>query len=263
MRTIVPTPAAAVGYNLRTFGPELIFGENWFACNFWLNPPPGALIASQNEDGSLIVTGQHHYGISTATRNPGAPATWKGAAFGGGAYIEALIAFQTQAQAKQPWPGFWGHDIESLCPLAGKGIEHDYMEADGGSAAAYGCGMHDWWDVLGSQNQTNTTFAANPTTPEVMTSGLFNRFGWLWVPAKAGVRGSGYVQFYFNGRLQRTQAWDPYVANQPTPTVLGASAGNVTDVRHHMPMFSCGIDCPITVKSMSVWQASDAGNLRQ
>src|ERR1017187_9528517 len=77
----------------------------------------------------------------------------------------------------------------------------------------------------------------------------------------------GYLKFYFDGvqTASPTFYWNYYdPASPPTPgPVNGSSAMSVMDQRHMALILGTGTDQPMTVHSVSVWQASSADNLTQ
>lgn len=271
----VPSPARAAGYTLRTFGPFVNYGGNWFDHTFYQPEQGGAVLATQNEDGSAYVTGLGTYGITTA-KHTGA-GTWTGVAFGGGMYIEIVCRFTAQATAVSPWASLSMYAIEDLATNSitpanqwpgqaanyGQGIEIDVFEANANGLTAYGNGAHSWYGPLGvGRPDVHTSFSAQPTAPSSLNNTEDVHYGFLWVPAAAGA-GSGTLSWYFNGQLRATQVYDPYNAAFAPPPVLGSSAFSVLDIRHVVPVIGTNSTLPMLVKSVSIWQKSDAGNIRQ
>lgn len=104
-----PPQAAAAGYNLLTFGPNVTLGQNWFPFNFLGVSTPGPAI--QNPDGSVTLTGEttgFNADICTTHRVGG---TWAGWAMGGGGYIEFVLKFTpTLGPSTFPFPAWWALD---------------------------------------------------------------------------------------------------------------------------------------------------------
>jgi hypothetical protein len=73
----------------------------------------------------------------------------------------------------------------------------------------------------------------------------------------------GYQKFYFDGvQVGTTLFWDQWSSSNPPPPVQGSSAYSVLDTRHVAFIFGIGNPArPVTVYSLSVWQASSANNL--
>src|SRR6202035_2206725 len=51
-----PAPAAAVGYNKETFGPNVTVGENWFPFGYF-GVDTASIGYTQNSDGSVTIVG--------------------------------------------------------------------------------------------------------------------------------------------------------------------------------------------------------------
>ena len=97
MANTPPAPAAAVGYNIETFGPSVTIGSNWEPFNFD-GANPSAANVTQNADGSVTIAGgadTFNAQLSTASMitNGTANGQWQGAAFGGGLYVQATTSF--------------------------------------------------------------------------------------------------------------------------------------------------------------------------
>jgi hypothetical protein len=89
--------------------------------------------------------------------------------------------------------------------------------------------------------------------------GATNKYGALYVPATATTK--GYMQAYFNGTAVGNRVeWVEYSATETLPPTLGTTAFNIFDVRQLAILFGAGINTPMTVYSLTVWQASAAKN---
>jgi len=90
-----------------------------------------------------------------------------------------------------------------------------------------------------------------------------HRYGCLWVPATPTTQ--GYLKFYFDGvqTASPTFYWNYYDPSAPPvpPPVNGSTAMSVMDQRHMALILGTGTDQPMTVHSVTVWQASAAHNL--
>ncbi len=122
-----PAIAAAVGYSQNTLstlafaasnvdvGGTFAPGFQWYLFNFFRSSPTPANIAI-NSNGSIAVgQGGNNYNatISSAAQTRGSPG-FVGTAFGGGAYIEAVIRFNAQSFAiTNGFPAFWANALES------------------------------------------------------------------------------------------------------------------------------------------------------
>jgi hypothetical protein len=281
-----------VGYNVRTFGPQItlgttastttsypqfIKGANWVPYTFtgtsWTH-----IGVVQNSDGSITLNGAGEAfgnGVTTAPAgNPGANAPWTGIAFGGGGYFEAVMAFTGPAS-------FWANDIETMNgvsigtgpnPWPGQGsgygdwIETDFAEFD--STGVYGFAVHNWYGQVGSNDNTSTTGSGSPVTVPGADYTKPNKYGFLWVPATSSSQ--GYAKFYFNEtQVGNTITWDPYsstLSPAPAQNSAGAGGGNaysVLDTLHLALILGGSSGSTNTIYSVSVWQKSASHNLSQ
>jgi hypothetical protein len=273
----VPAPALAVGYTTRTAGPGVIVGTDlydftWFS---YANPPGSN---AQNGDGSLTMIGDYASNAGVATAYPSTvgspPHGWKGKAFGGGAYVEAVIKFPAfTGPVTTGWPSFWAMNIEGMTagpwndwpgqPTGyGHRVEIDGMEFDFTHINQYGV---NGWDQWGAPYQTQQSLSVGPSgSPITVTADMsqYQKYAWLWVPATSTTR--GYINWYFNDALVYTYSWDQYNPANPPPPILNTSAMSVLDIYHMVPILgNSNTSISMTVLSMSVWQASTAGNLTQ
>jgi hypothetical protein len=139
-----------------------------------------------------------------------------------------------------------------------------------------------------SANSTDSTYAMTlhdwagppPYPPQVGSSSLptfgqlsigatsfeaRNKYGALYVPATATT--SGYMQAYFNGvAVGNPVQWVEYNPMEALPPTLGTAANpagtafNILDVRQLAFLFGTGTNNPMTIWSLTVWQASAAKN---
>jgi hypothetical protein len=285
-----PGPAAAVGYNMLTFGPQIklgttpspttsypqfINGANWVPYTFtgtsWTN-----IGVVQNGDGSVTLDGSGEAfgnGITTAVAgNPGANALWKGIAFGGGGYFEAVMAFTGPAS-------FWANDIETMNGVSigagpnpwpgqaagyGDWMECDFAEFD--TTNVYGFALHNWYAQVGSNANTSSVGSGSPVTVPGADYTKPNKYGFLWVPATD--TSQGYAKFFFNDhQVGHTMTWnkyDPSLAPAPQDNGTGgSSAYSVLDKLHLTPILGGSSGSKNTIYSVSVWQASTKNNLSQ
>lgn len=287
-----PDAAVAVGYThetLASFRPNSVdlgdtrkSGFDWYLFRFFGGHAKSANVVV-NADGSVTLNGDvtgPNGEISTAAPAQNR-AKFVGVAFGGGAYIEAAIKFDTAAaSARQSpgWPSFWALSLEHAAtgaeqwpgkpPGYRRFMELDIFEYDiKDGANYYGANMHDWYGVYNrtcpghafcdaGRDYSDVKTAVNPGTD----LGRYHTYGVLWVPAKAA--SSGYAQFYFDRKP---------VGNKVTWQQMPAGAGepkgqpwkfDVLDRQHLALILGTGVGKPMTVGSVDVWQASDSQNLR-
>jgi hypothetical protein len=137
--------------------------------------------------------------------------------------------------------------------------EVDFMEYNN-SEYTIENNIGNWTDFFGSTSNpygiVPVSGSTNFAEPHV--------YGCLWVPATPSTQ--GYLKFYMDGvQTSQTFYWDYYdLASPPAPTpVNGSTAMSVMDLRHLMLILGTGTDQPMTVQSVSVWQASSANNITQ
>jgi len=268
----IPPAALAVGYLTQTFGPAVTLGTNWYNMNFFQPPTP----ATQNSDGTVSIS--NYESISTAMRDTSMPHKWRGMAFGGGAYFEAVLHFANADDSTlKSWPAFWGSDIENFSQNAvtaltqwsgqpqgfGNWIETDFFEFDRQSATEYGIQIHNWYGYHDHQQVQDVRAYSQP----VKVANGFNwsdshKYGYLWVPATAATK--GYAMAFLDGvQMGPTIYWDQYDPQAPPPPKVGTTAFSVLDSRHLVLVLNTGTHNPMTVESVTVWQASNSENLTQ
>jgi hypothetical protein len=271
--TGVPAPAAAVGYNTRTFGPAVTVGSSWQKFNFYGVDPAKVNVVTQNGDGSVTINGSaNDYGaaLSTASVSGVAGGKFRGIAFGGGGYFEATMSFDGPAS-------FWANDIETMNGASvgagpnqwlrqakgyGDWIEVDMAEFD--TAGVYGFAIHNWFYLVGSGKDTNTgPISGSPVFPAGADYTKPNKYGFLWMPATT--TSQGYAKFYFNSvQVGNTITWKKYdPAAEPAPSVRKGTAFSVLDTLHLALILGSGNSTSNTVYFVQVWQDSSANNIVQ
>jgi hypothetical protein len=283
----IPEPAAAVGYGTLTFGPNVTLNGNWQPFEFYGTGAQPAGYATQNADGSLFLSGTGHTsgnGVSTALHTHTGN-KWTGIAFGGGGYFEAVLSFT--GQGKGPYlnggPAFWALDIEHTSqgpykvswpgmPPDAAGhpyddyFEVDFMEYDAGTYA-FQNGIGNWYGYPPTKSTSNPYEAVGNSAGSVIVSSdtdfsQYHKYGCLWVPATPSTQ--GYLKFYFDGvQVGQTFYWNYNNPNNPfpPPPVNNSTAMSGMDERHLFLILGTGTSQPMTVQSVTVWQASAANNL--
>ena len=272
----IPAIAFNAGYLTRTFGKNVTLGVNLFDFNFFSNTnPAGSTI--QNSDGSFTCTGVdgngYNAGVCSARHNSTLLNNWQGIAFGGGAYITAVLKFPafTGSVAGAGWPSFWSDPIQGLASVPAfvqwqgqaTGYQHscetDFMEFDAGVINKYGISGHDWFGFSGSITGVSTAF------PAVSTSADFSRYqtyAFLWIPATATTKGS--LTWFFNGLSVGSLTYNKIDPTAPPPPASGTTAMSIIDIRHLCLIFgSSNPLLPMTVQSCEVWQKDSSMNLVQ
>ncbi len=240
-----------------------------------------------NADGSVTLdknsgTGNSYgAGLSTAHYNAGnPPANFNGVAFGGGGYFEAELLFTPVLTGTLPtWPAFWSLTAEQSALGTGAfsaqwpgqaagylhSVEVDFFEYDAFLTTKYGIAMHDDYGFNGSQSTVNPS-TGSPVSVGAANFSQFHKFGYLWIPATASTNGTG--QYFFDGvQVGNTITWSQNNDAGLSPPPSGTQIGSVLDNRHLMLIIGNSSVDPVAmqmvVKSVSVWQVSDANNLHQ
>jgi hypothetical protein len=289
--TAAPPMAAAAGYRTETlattsfskanvdFGLTKKSGFQWYFFNFY-GVVPSSSLAKLNSDGSVSVASlSNYYGnyLTSATQTPAAP-FYRGTAFGGGGYFEATLSWnQAAVKTSTGWPAWWSMSLEHLAGLTSEQwpgqakwyshfAEPDFFEADTG-AGSYGGTLHDWYGLYGAQPCPNYCNVQSPWSviQRVLPAGTsvsqYHRYGMLWVPATATKPGS--YTFYFDGApIGKTTTYTKYTNQAPVPTASTPWTFGIVDQQHLVLILSSGSSTPLNVKSVQVWQASTAGNMK-
>jgi predicted esterase len=277
--------------------PEFTGSVNWVPFTFYGTTWKGIGYVT-NADGSITLDGTgegtNGYGLSTAASgNPNLTTnrlTFTGTAFGGGFYAEAVMKSNGTPMA------FWANDIETMngasvnagpYPWPGQASGYgDWTETDiaefdcpngqvvpcTGGAAPYGIAVHNWYGPIGGPNVSTNYNKVNQFLSPLPDFTQYHRYGALWVPATASAQ--GYMAYYFDGTLVSKATWnqyDPTAAPPPVATLQNNStspqtwgnstAFSVMDKQHLALIVSGYPQSTTTIQSVTVWQASTAGNL--
>jgi hypothetical protein len=289
-----PSYASAAGYTVNTFSSftsqsiDLTnsgrSGFQWYPWNFFgLRAQTEKIVV--NSDGSVTLNGDTTTtnGELATAMSANNSAKFVGTAFGGGGYIEASIMFDPATVAaanSKGWPSFWAMSLEHVSTQSeqwkGKSqgylhfIEVDIFEYDMLPSKLgqnyYGATMHDWY---GNYKQTCAPAAlcrASRPISEVRTMvpaatdfRQYHRYGFLWVPATA--THPGYAQYYFDGNaVGPALNWTKYTDQPAIPDGQPWQYG-VIDKQHLVLILGTGLNEPMTIRSVNVWQSSSSQNL--
>jgi hypothetical protein len=260
---------------LRTYGPGFgsMFTYNWFGST--------ADTVFTNADGSITINSTTGTGsnaaIASAKVNTGAPLHFNGVAFGGGAYFEAefrMSPISTQSLGIDT-PAWWSFDVEHAIendaimntqwPGQATGyddwIEPDFLEYNTGSTTKFGSALHNWYGITGSGLQVNGSLGS-PITVSVDMS-QFHRYGFLWIPATS--TSSGTETMYVDGvQVGGTATWALKNYALGGPPATGTQIAAVLDLRHLLIILGNSSNkAQMVVRSVNVWQKTDANNLHQ
>lgn len=292
----VPAPARQAGYGVRTFGPKPTLIErsrrapgeaDLFSWQF-VNEGSGGRV-ELNHDGSITLRGGGSAANAdlASARSGSAPRTFEGIAFGGGGYFEAVLKFDGwQGQSRNEkstaggWPSFWSMAVEHLAqtgedrvPGMPEGyenfIEMDFMEYNiehdehndhvysGSIINAYGI----WAKTCSDKPSPQYCSIQNPyptkirqLRPDVDFS-QYHAYGALWVPATQV--SDGYIQWFFDDEPVGMKVPWKALSN---PALMPPTPFGVGDHQHVVVILGTGERYPMTVRSVSVWQHSNAGN---
>jgi len=289
-----PSYASAVGYTVNTFSSftnqsiDLTnsgrSGFQWYPWNFFGSHARTANIVV-NADGSVTLNGDTtgpNGEIATATPANNS-AKFVGIAFGGGAYIEASIMFDPATVAaanSKGWPAFWSMALEHVATQSqhwtGKPagylhfIEADFLEYDmlpsNLGQNYFGTSMRDWYGIYKTSCAPEALCDASRPYSEVKTMvpantdfRQYHRYGFLWVPATAAH--AGYAEYFFDGnQVGNTINWSQFTDQPAIPNGQPWQYG-VIDKQHLVLILGTGVNEPMTVKSVNVWQSSNSQNL--
>jgi hypothetical protein len=286
----IPTAAANAGYRMETLASDsfssksvdlnLSYGRGfqWYYFNYFGATPTSAL-TTFNADGSVTVAstlpnpGINGAWLASAGQIAGSPG-YRGTAYGGGGYFEATFAFNSAAvNLSQGWPMWWSMSLEHM---VGRGqqwpgqrpsyehfVEPDFFEYDLGQTKSYGGAVHDWYGVY---NQTCTSYCNyyNPNfyrpVPNTTDFNAYHRYGLLWKPATAFVKGS--LTYYFDGvQTGPTYYYSKFTNQSPVPNGNTPWTYGVIDGQHLVLFIGTCPPVPMQIKSVQVWQASSVNNV--
>lgn len=290
----VPPQAAAAKYKVLTFSSAFTAdqvdiantsksGFKWYPYKFFgAHTTLSSISLDQNETVTLLgdVTGPNGE-LATASWT-GIPGGFVGTAFGGGGYFEATFKFDPQDVIRNDfsgWPSWWSMSIEHMANLDArqwpgqqKGYEHfieaDFFEYDLKDYAIrnklnyFGGALHDWFGHSSEPYKNvplpHTVFIREVPIDTDFTQ--YHRYGFLWVPAAA--TRDGYAEHYFDGRrVGRRIAWKRYTNQAPPPKPPWLFS--IIDHNHLVLILGTGVNEPMTIRSVNVWQASDRYNIKR
>ena len=290
----VPPVAAQRGYDVNTFSSNFTGrtvdmnrtqnrGYKWYLFDLFGRKasPTGVRI---NSDGSATLLGDYTGAVGQlASMTPyHATNAWVGQAFGGGMYVEAVLAYNpaqvtaTHIGRRYPYPAFWSLPMEGNIFLGADhwpgqpagyvhNVELDFFEADYPTAPTrYGVGMHDWWGIKGITCPPGLCKVSPPppavTPPPAGTNFQhYHTYGLLWVPATATTK--GFIEAYFDGRKAYTYGWTHFTTQAPTPLGKTWAFGRL-DQQHMFFILGTGVGEAFNVKSVNVWQRNALSNLK-
>jgi hypothetical protein len=238
----VPAPAAAVGYNTRTLGPNITLGQPWIK-----DTRNGTTAnVTMNKDGSVTVAG----GGDTWNGQLETYVGGRGAAFGGGFYAQAtmsvpgptscLASFDHCGNETGPgnqWPSFWANST-------GNTIETDFVEIEDATPGQYQATVINW------TTKPQTGYGQTITAPAGDTLHGPHTYSFLWIPATA--TGNGSMTFYLDGQ----PVGDPITWTRSKLGLYGIIDGQQMVIR-----LGAGANSPATFSNVEVWQANSSQDI--
>jgi hypothetical protein len=292
-RAAPPAEAIQAGDTVNTFSSDftaqtvdmnrtLNRGYKWYLADMFSvrSNPAGVKI---NSDGSVTLLGDKTgaVGALMSIAPYRGTNTFVGTAFGGGAYIEAVMSYTpaqvtaTHTGAAYPYPAFWSLPMEgnviagaAQWPGQAAGYQHsvevDFFEADYPTAPTrYGVGLHDWWGIPGVTCPPGLCKVSPPppavkAPPAGTNFAQYHTYGFLWVPATSTTK--GFVEAFFDGTLAYSYSWSQYTNQPPTPAGQPWAFGRL-DTQHMFFILGTGVGETFNVKSVNVWQNNAASNM--
>lgn len=224
----VPAPAASVGYDKRTLGPELTLGRNWFPCDFY-SDPNGQHITQVSGGVLRFAGGSNGFNAHACTTKKDGT----GPTFGNGAYFEATLGWENVYSQNDGWPSWWANQI-GMMRGDGDGIELDFMEW--WSNTNFGTCVHHW-----SPNGGHVADGGSFDMAAGFNHAAQHKYGCLWVPATTGTQ--GYVEMFLDGRPLKRTSYSK-----------GVGDWAVTDTDAFALILGSNSNNPMTVTRAEVWQ---------
>ena len=290
-RAAIPAPAKAVGFRNLTFSSHFSkgsigvtkpfeAGKKWYIWSFFgQHANPATLHFNLDhtltlEGGPTGPNGQ----IATAAPSNNVKG-YVGEAFGGGAYIEATLAFQPENEVRQHFrghPSFWSMALEHLVDSKLHAdaltdlhkfknfVEVDIFEYDLLQylhvTNVYGGTAHDWYGNwkkscergFCSFNDLNISRWIPADTK--LTN--FHQYAVLWYPATA--TSQGYLQYYFDGKPVGNRVHWKKCGKNTSPKMAGYSPFCVLDSQHLVLILGTGRGEPMIIRDARVYQSSSA-----
>jgi len=271
-----------------TLNPSFQWFPAWFYYNSF-TPPLGMTFPTGSGVGTALINASGFASFAaphSGTQSPSTISGIVGEAFGGGGYFEATFQYEpSNTIHANGWPAWWGCAVEHLKsgsssnqsqywdfydtaysadPAFAHYAETDFFEDDIG-AGYYGGTMIDWygdwgisntyWNVQSPYVDKQLQYPANTiyTIP--------HKYGFLWIPGTTASNGS--ATFYFDGAPYSSQAisWNQYQGQAPYTNLVGNAPStpwsfSILDQQHIGLILNTGINEPMTITSVNVWQAN-------
>ncbi|MDD3182475.1 MAG: hypothetical protein PHD48_06720 [Alphaproteobacteria bacterium] len=273
-------------------------GLKWYLGKGFGWPATNRSSLSFDAEGGLVFLNQaeamHRRGSLNYSVGSASPAfrksntNWVGTAYGGGGYFEAEIKFdpgRVNVAGAQGFPSWWMEPIEHMRPPHTQWMEQSegyahFVEIDvfeyntfgKHESNTYSASLHEWYGVYGKTclpqfcqvtNYNGKTSYNNSIVrmPKNIDLNAYHKYGVLWVPATDGNKGS--LQYFFDGNPATSKIeWEKFKDEPPPPGEKPWTFG-IMDRLHYVLILGTGIEQPMTVRSVNVWQKSSAENWKQ
>ncbi|HEY0106822.1 MAG TPA: hypothetical protein VGB91_12120, partial [Rhizomicrobium sp.] len=178
-------------------------------------------------------------------------------------------------------PGFWSIALEAtMRPITsiwpGKApdyanfIEPDFFEYPPytGTLNYYWATLHAWSGVWNRTCPPGFCNVAPPGGWKVVNRNVppntdfneFHRYGFLWIPATS--HSDGRASWYFDGnRIGEDVTWKQHTDQPPDRNHWKEWSFGVLDKNHLVVIIGGGVNLPMVVKSVNVWQKSGDDNV--
>ena len=149
-------------------------------------------------------------------------------------------------------------------------MESDFFEYDtfASPRSSYVATLHDWYgqfhitcksqSFCDHRSLYSDGLAALPSTVDFTA---YHKYGFLWVPATPTTLGLG--QAYFDNQPMGQKFTWTYLQDTQPWTNSDSWKFGIYDKQHMVAILGSGINEPMTVKSLHVWQKSDGWNVRK
>ncbi len=291
-RTAIPGPAKMAGFTKLTFSSNFSkgsiavvkpfeSGKKWYIWSFFGQHANPAVLHFNRDRTLTLMGGPTGPNAQIATAAPvNNTKGYVGEAFGGGAYIEASLAFQPDNEIRRHFkghPSFWAMALEHLVhaklhvntlinlPKKFKHfVEVDIFEYDLFQylhvTNVYGGTAHDWYGIWKKSCTRGFCSFDDSNIKRWIPAGTkltnFHQYAILWRPAIAA--GQGYLQYYFDGTPVGNRIHWKKCGKNANPKSTSYNPFCVLDSQHLVLILGTGQGEPMIIHDVRVYQSSSA-----